>query len=74
MRRGAADSAVAYLRRALDEPPPAGAARPACCSALGAAEVLTNGPAAAEHLRAAHDALADPVARGHVADGARAGR
>ena len=68
MRRGAADSAVAYLHRALDEPPP-DARRPAVLLALGAAEALTNGPAAAEHLQAAYDALEDPVARGQVADG-----
>ena len=68
MRRGAADSAVAYLRRALEEPPPP-ERRTAVLLALGAAEALTSGPAAAEHLQAAYDALEDPVARGQVADG-----
>jgi DNA-binding CsgD family transcriptional regulator len=68
MRRGAADSAVAHLRRALDEPPPA-ERRSGVLLALGTAEALTSGPAAAEHLRAAHDSLADPVARAHVVDG-----
>jgi len=67
-RRGAADSAVAHLRRALEEPP-APERRPAVLLALGGAEALTNGPAAAEHLEAAYDALADPVARARVADG-----
>jgi DNA-binding CsgD family transcriptional regulator len=68
MRRGAADSAVAHLRRALEEPPP-GERRTEVLLALGTAEALTNGPAAAEHLRAAYDALDDPVARAQVADG-----
>ena len=68
MRRGAADSAVAYLQRALEEPPPP-ERRTAVLIALGAAEALTSGPAAAEHLKAAYDVLDDPVARGRVADG-----
>ena len=63
MRRGAADSAVAYLRRALEEPPPPDR-RTGILLALGAAEALTSGPAAAEHLRAALDALVDPVDAG----------
>ena len=41
--RGAPDSAVAYLRRALDEPPPPSAA-PALLLELGLAEALTDGP------------------------------
>jgi DNA-binding NarL/FixJ family response regulator len=68
MRRGAPDSAVAYLRRALEEPPP-GERRTAVLLALGGAEALTNGPAAAEHLEAAYAATTDPVARTVVADG-----
>ena len=68
MLRGAPDSAVAYLRRALDEPPPE-ERRLGVLLALGAAEALTSGPAAAEHLQAAYDAMDDPVARGRVADG-----
>ena len=46
MQAGAVDSAVAYLRRALDEHPFSGQ----LLFELGAAEVLTSGPAAAEHL------------------------
>ena len=66
MRRGAADSAVAYLRRALVEPP-APERRAAVQLNLGFAELLTLGPAAAEDLRGAYDALEDPVARADVA-------
>jgi DNA-binding CsgD family transcriptional regulator len=66
MRKGAADSAVAYLRRALEEPPPEGE-RTAVLIALGTAEALTSGPAAATHLQEAYDALKDPVARGRLA-------
>ena len=58
MQAGAADSAVAYLRRALDEPRRRRAGQ--LLFELGAAEVLTNGPAAAEHLALAYDALTIP--------------
>ena len=61
-RKGAADSAVAYLARALAEPPPA-ERRPDVLLELGFAEALTSGPAAAEHLREANEALSDPRAR-----------
>ncbi|HTE63130.1 MAG TPA: AAA family ATPase [Solirubrobacteraceae bacterium] len=66
MRKGAADSAVAYLRRALDEPPPADR-RTAVLLALGTAEALTIGPAASAHLQDAYDALEDPHERGEIA-------
>jgi DNA-binding CsgD family transcriptional regulator len=66
MQAGAADSAVAYLRRALDESP-ADADRGELLFELGAAEALTNGPAAAEHLALAYEELSDPVARAAVA-------
>ena len=66
MRKGAAESAVAYLRRALEEPPPA-ERRTEFLIALGTAESLTSGPAAAQHLREAFDALDDPGARGELA-------
>jgi DNA-binding CsgD family transcriptional regulator len=66
--RGAAESAVTYLRRALEEPPPEDR-RTEVLLALGQAEGLTDGTAAAEHLRAAYDALSDPVARAQIAVG-----
>jgi DNA-binding NarL/FixJ family response regulator len=66
LRRGAPDSAAAYMRRALDEPPPDDL-RPALLSELGAAEALTSGAAAIGHLRGAYDALDDPAARALVA-------
>jgi DNA-binding CsgD family transcriptional regulator len=65
-RRGAADGAVAYLRRALAEPPPA-ELRPRLLFDLGMAEALTDGPASIEHLRAALEEAADPVGRAIVA-------
>jgi DNA-binding CsgD family transcriptional regulator len=66
VRKGAGDSAVAYLRRALEEPPP-GDRRLDVLLALGTAEALTSGPAAVAHLQEAHDAVADPRARGAIA-------
>ena len=65
-RKGAADSAVAYLARALAEPPSA-EERPELLLELGLAEALTSGPAAAGHLREAWEALSDPLERGKVA-------
>jgi DNA-binding CsgD family transcriptional regulator/tetratricopeptide (TPR) repeat protein len=65
-RRGAPDSAVAYLRHALEEPPPPDRHSQVLLE-LGLAEALTDAPAAAEHLRAAYDALADPAQRAAVA-------
>ena len=83
MHRGAAESAVDLLSRALREPPPPDQ-RLAVLLELGRAEALTRGPAAAEHLAAAYGMLEEPVARattaqalarvllftGHPADGA----
>lgn len=66
-RRGAVDSAVSYLRRALAESP-AGAARAEIQRELGLAESLVNGRAAAEHLRAAYAATEEPSSRARVAD------
>lgn len=62
MRRGAPESASAYMRRALAEPA-APAVRPTLLFELGSAEALTSGPNAVEHLRTAYDELEDPVAR-----------
>ncbi len=61
-RKGAADSAVAYLTRALEEPPPA-ERRPGLLVELGLAETLTSGPAAAAHLREAYESLEEPRRR-----------
>jgi DNA-binding CsgD family transcriptional regulator len=66
MRAGAADSAVAYLRRALDELP-ADADRAKLLLELGTAEACTKGPAAAEHLALAYEKLSDPETRAAAA-------
>jgi DNA-binding CsgD family transcriptional regulator len=60
--RGAADSGVAHLRRALEEPPPDGE-RPHLLLELGLAEALLDGPAAVEHLTEAYENLDDPPSR-----------
>ncbi len=67
VHKGAPDSAVAYLERALAEPPPADL-RPTLLFELGVAEGFTQGPAAAAHLREAYDALSDPAERARVAE------
>jgi hypothetical protein len=56
--RGAPDSAVAYMRRALEEPPPP-ERRPEVVFELGRLEVMTSGPDAAVHLAEARDTLTD---------------
>ena len=58
MGRGAIDSSVGYLRRALEEPPPA-SARPQLLLDLGEVEALTRGPDGARHLREAYEGLVD---------------
>ena len=65
MRKAAPESAVAYLRRALEEV----GEDPELLLELGTAEALTNGPAAAEHLAAAHRAISDADARAGIARG-----
>jgi DNA-binding CsgD family transcriptional regulator/tetratricopeptide (TPR) repeat protein len=62
---GAADAAVAYLRRALEEPPPA-ELRARILLELGLAERRVDGPAAARHLAEAVELLEDPVERGEA--------
>jgi DNA-binding CsgD family transcriptional regulator/tetratricopeptide (TPR) repeat protein len=64
--RGASESAVAYLRRALAEPPEE-ADRADLLVQLGSAEAGVDGPAAIEHLRAAHELLEDPIRRAQAA-------
>ena len=66
LAQGAAEAAVGYLTRALDEQMDP-AARAEVLVELGIAERRTNGPAAADHLRAGLDLLADPARRGAVA-------
>jgi DNA-binding CsgD family transcriptional regulator len=64
--RGASETAVAYLRRALAEPP-ATAARGGILLELGSAEALVSGEEAVEHLRAAYELIDDPTRRAKVA-------
>ncbi|HUB98863.1 MAG TPA: AAA family ATPase [Solirubrobacterales bacterium] len=65
-RRGAADSVVSYLQRALEEPP-AESRRTQLLLELGLAETLTSGPDASERLRAAWRSLDDPREQANVA-------
>jgi DNA-binding SARP family transcriptional activator/DNA-binding CsgD family transcriptional regulator len=66
-RKGAAESSVDYLQRALEEPPPP-ERRGAVLIELGVAEWLTHGGAAAEHLQAGYDELTDPLERAQAAE------
>src|SRR5262249_24109745 len=66
LAQGAADAAVGYLTRALEEQLDP-AARAEVLVELGLAERRTNGPAAVGHLRAGLELLADPARRGEVA-------
>jgi DNA-binding CsgD family transcriptional regulator len=61
-RRSAPESAVTYLTRALEEPPPP-EWRPELLLELGLAGTNTFGPAAIDHLREAYDLLDDPRRR-----------
>jgi DNA-binding CsgD family transcriptional regulator len=63
--RGASESAVAYLRRALEEPPDA--ERADLLLELGAAEAHVSGEAAIEHLREAHVLAPSPAQRAEAA-------
>ncbi|HEX2070504.1 MAG TPA: AAA family ATPase [Thermoleophilaceae bacterium] len=66
MRAGAADSAAAYLGRALDDFP-AHADRGRLLLELGTAETLTSGPTATRHLALAYEELTDPLSRAAAA-------
>jgi DNA-binding CsgD family transcriptional regulator len=63
--QGASESAVAYLRRALAEPPP-GPEQAEVLAELGSAEAHLEGQAAVEHLRSARGLVEDPVQRARV--------
>ena len=63
---GASESALAYLRRALVEPP-AATERPDVLLELGFAEALVSGEAAVEHLQEAHHLIHDPLRRAAAA-------
>jgi DNA-binding CsgD family transcriptional regulator/tetratricopeptide (TPR) repeat protein len=64
--RGASETATAYLRRALAEPPPA-AERAGVLLELGSAEALVSGDAAVEHLREARALTVNAVRRAETA-------
>ena len=66
--RGDLDSAIASLRRALDEPPTQGL-RLELLLGLGQAEAMTSLPAALGHLRGAYELADEPATRGQAADG-----
>jgi DNA-binding CsgD family transcriptional regulator len=66
LARGAPETAVAYLRRALAEPPNA-QDRPTALHELGRAEMLARDPAAVAHLEQALELSVDPLFRGAVA-------
>jgi DNA-binding CsgD family transcriptional regulator/tetratricopeptide (TPR) repeat protein len=65
-RRGAPESAAAYLTRALAEGPP-DPERAELLLELGSAEALVRGDAAVEHLKAAHELISDPIRRAKTA-------
>ena len=62
MDRGAAEGAVAYLTRAVAEPP-SPEDRPQVMFELGRIEAISNGDAALEHLREAYHGLTDRLRR-----------
>ena len=64
--RGAPDSAITYLRRALEELP-TGAPRCEVLRELGMVESLVDGAASAEHLLQAYDLMEDSRDRADVA-------
>ena len=66
LQKGAADSAVSYFRRALEEPPSA-AERPELLLQLGVTEEFVSDPACVVHLRQAYDELSDPRQRATAA-------
>jgi DNA-binding NarL/FixJ family response regulator len=67
LARGAPETAITYLRRALAEPPP-GSARAAVLGELGSVERIARDPSAVEHLEQAWQATTDPVAAVRLAN------
>ena len=67
VNKGAAGSATAYMRRALEEPPDA-EVRSRVLFDLGVVESMTDAPGSIEHLREALQTLNDPVAKGVAAN------
>ena len=65
-RRGATESAVRYLRRALEEPPPA-EQREQLLLELGLVEGLVHPAAAVAHISQVRDQLVDPQVRAQAA-------
>jgi DNA-binding CsgD family transcriptional regulator len=65
--RGAAETGVAHLRRALAEPAP-DAWRPELLTELGLAEILTDGRSAIANLTEAYETLTDDATRALVAN------
>ena len=66
LARGAPETAIRYLRRALTEPP-TDPVRPALLGELGGAERIARDPAAVAHLEQARQATSDPTARARLA-------
>jgi DNA-binding SARP family transcriptional activator/tetratricopeptide (TPR) repeat protein len=66
VERGSTESAIAYLRRALAEPP-GRAELPQVLMALGQLEAMTRGMDALEHLGEAYRLLDDPLAKAECA-------
>jgi DNA-binding NarL/FixJ family response regulator len=66
MGKGAAESAVAYLRRALEEPPEPDRHTDVLLT-LARVETYVSGPAGAARLRAAYDLVSEPEPRAQVA-------
>jgi DNA-binding CsgD family transcriptional regulator len=65
MAQGTPAAAISYLRRALEEPPPA-AAVPELTAELGAAETRARDPSAIEHLTLALEMTAEPERRAAI--------
>jgi DNA-binding CsgD family transcriptional regulator len=65
--RGAPDAAIAYLRRALAEPPPDDQEQAQVLAELGTAETLARDPAGVTHLEAAYEAITEVGRRGQLA-------